>query len=111
MPGNVDTEAVTWSTFNYTGGRLVLPESGEENVVSSCARCVVMRLDDDEGNYSRGTTNTRVALSNAGQTVDGERSSCTLITAASRTTEMGITGMADGLEVKAMVPGSVWLPR
>nr|KAG5709521.1 hypothetical protein BaRGS_023203 [Batillaria attramentaria] len=28
LPGNVDTEAVTWSTFNYTGGRLVLPESG-----------------------------------------------------------------------------------
>lgn len=29
LPGNVDTEAVTWSTFNHTGGRLVLPESGE----------------------------------------------------------------------------------
>ena len=29
LPGNVDTEAVTWSTFNYTGGRLVLPESGQ----------------------------------------------------------------------------------
>ncbi|XP_070183045.1 netrin receptor UNC5C-like isoform X2 [Littorina saxatilis] len=28
LPGNVDTEAVTWSTFDYTGGRLVLPESG-----------------------------------------------------------------------------------
>lgn len=29
LPGNVDSEAVTWSTFNYTGGRLVLPESGK----------------------------------------------------------------------------------
>ncbi|XP_035824121.1 netrin receptor UNC5B-b [Aplysia californica] len=28
LPGNVDTEAVTWSTFNHTGGRLFLPESG-----------------------------------------------------------------------------------
>ncbi|GFO23590.1 netrin receptor unc5c [Plakobranchus ocellatus] len=28
LPGNVDTEAVTWSTFNHMGGRLVLPESG-----------------------------------------------------------------------------------
>ncbi|XP_055875980.1 netrin receptor UNC5C-like isoform X3 [Biomphalaria glabrata] len=28
LPGNVDTEAVTWSTFTHTGGRLVLPESG-----------------------------------------------------------------------------------
>lgn len=28
LPGNVDTEAVTWSTFNHTGGRLILPESG-----------------------------------------------------------------------------------
>lgn len=29
LPGNVDSEAVTWNTFNYAGGRLVLPESGE----------------------------------------------------------------------------------
>ncbi|KAL8577212.1 hypothetical protein ACOMHN_041267 [Nucella lapillus] len=28
LPGNVDTEAVTWSTFDFSGGRLVLPESG-----------------------------------------------------------------------------------
>ncbi|XP_059163925.1 netrin receptor UNC5C-like isoform X2 [Physella acuta] len=28
LPGNVDTEAVTWSTFTHTGGRLILPESG-----------------------------------------------------------------------------------
>lgn len=28
LPGNIDLEAVAWSTFNHLGGRLVLPESG-----------------------------------------------------------------------------------
>lgn len=28
LPSSIDTDAVTWSTFDYTGGRLVLPESG-----------------------------------------------------------------------------------
>jgi len=28
LPSHIDTDAVTWSTFDYTGGRLILPESG-----------------------------------------------------------------------------------
>lgn len=28
LPSHIDTDAVTWSTFDYQGGRLVLPESG-----------------------------------------------------------------------------------
>lgn len=28
LPRHIDTDAVTWSTFDYHGGRLVLPESG-----------------------------------------------------------------------------------
>ena len=28
LPNNMDTDAVTWSTFDHRGGRLTLPESG-----------------------------------------------------------------------------------
>ncbi|XP_076459267.1 netrin receptor UNC5C-like isoform X2 [Babylonia areolata] len=28
LPSNMDTEAFTWSSFDHTGGRLILPESG-----------------------------------------------------------------------------------
>jgi len=29
LPSNMDSQAFTWSSFDHTGGRLVLPESGE----------------------------------------------------------------------------------
>lgn len=29
LPVNAETEAVTWGSFNHSGGRLVLPESGK----------------------------------------------------------------------------------
>lgn len=28
LPSHIDTDAVTWSTFDHRGGRLILPESG-----------------------------------------------------------------------------------
>lgn len=28
LPSNIDSDAVTWGTFNHMGGRLMLPESG-----------------------------------------------------------------------------------
>lgn len=29
LPANAETEAVTWGSFNHSGGRLILPESGK----------------------------------------------------------------------------------
>ncbi|KAK3593613.1 hypothetical protein CHS0354_025501 [Potamilus streckersoni] len=33
LPSNIDTDAVTWSTFNHTGGRLLIPESGVSLII------------------------------------------------------------------------------
>lgn len=54
LPGNVDTEAVTWSTFSNTGGRLVLPESGNVCRFSvSCYTCSFTRPPSASSSCSR----------------------------------------------------------
>lgn len=39
LPSHIDTDAVTWSTFDYRGGRLTLPESGVTLLIPEGAIC------------------------------------------------------------------------
>ncbi|XP_060560218.1 netrin receptor UNC5B-a-like isoform X3 [Ruditapes philippinarum] len=39
LPSHIDTDAVTWSTFDHRGGRLMLPESGVTLLIPEGAIC------------------------------------------------------------------------